>query len=250
MLSNSQIKYINSLAQKKYRQLNQQFICEGDKIVKELLQNPSYNIDFICALPSWLQMNDDLIPPSPPEILEVNDKILKKISNLKTPNDVLAVVDIPEVDLDRQIIDKQLCLYLDSLQDPGNMGTILRIADWFGIPYIFLSSNTVEIYNPKVIQASMGAFLRVKTKIVELEELKQSFPDKAIFGADMGGENIFQANLSKDAIIVIGNEGNGISEKNKKWLDQIISIPKGKEGGAESLNAAVATGIISAWMSR
>ncbi|MEL7118261.1 MAG: RNA methyltransferase [Bacteroidota bacterium] len=230
--------------------MNQQFICEGDKIVKELLQNPSYNIDFICALPTWLQKNDALIPSTLLNVLEVNGKILKKISNLKTPNDVLAVVDIPENALDSQLIDKQPCLYLDALQDPGNLGTILRIADWFGIPYLFLSSNTVEIYNPKVIQASMGAFLRVKTKIIEIEELKQLFPNKAILGADMGGENIFQADLPKDAIVVIGNEGNGISENNRQWLDQIISIPKGNNGGAESLNAAVATGIISAWMSR
>lgn len=246
MLSNSQLKYIKSLALKKFRLKHNRFLCEGDKIVKELLESQFYRIELLCALPEWMEDNSFLLQNKDLKQLEVSNQELKKISSLKTPNKVLAVAEMHIPNPETASIANQLCLYLDNLQDPGNMGTILRIADWFGIRWIFTSHNTVDLYNPKVIQATMGAFLRVNVLEKELREIKKNFPEKKIYAADMKGKNIFSTPLDKNSLIVIGNEGGGISTDNFGWIDQFITIPSAAGGGAESLNAGVAAGIICA----
>ena len=243
MLSNSQVKYIKSLSIKKFRVKYKTFICEGDKIVKELLQNQLFAIELICATPSWINQNQPLLNIAKDQLVQLSERDLKKVSNLSTPNQVLAVVKTPDFSFD-PVIETSLCLYLDDIRDPGNMGTILRIADWFGLSYVFASPQSVDFYNPKVIQSSMGAFLRVKHLQCELEELHQAYPQKKIYGADMKGQNIFKHPLDAAGLIIIGNEGGGISPASSQKIQEWIAIPSG--GGAESLNAAVATGIICA----
>ena len=154
---------------------------------------------------------------------------------------------IPETTTGSKPTEESLSLYLDGIQDPGNMGTILRIADWFGVDCVFSSPDCVDPYNPKVIQATMGAFLRVSCIETTIERLHEEHPGLPIYGAVMDGENVFHANLkSKEGIIVIGNEGRGISSEAESLLSQRISIPPAAHSGAESLNAAVATGILCA----
>ncbi len=240
-LSKARIKYIRSLHHRKYRQKYNNFIVEGDKIVRELLLQSRVAVEGVYALPGWLSSL-----PAPPacDHVQLNPADLRRISALSTPNQVLAVARIPEVTFDPGMLQADLALYLDGIQDPGNMGTILRIADWFGIPYVFCSHNCVDLYNPKVIQASMGAFLRVSCLEMELAELLEKAPALAVLGATMDGDDLFSVSLPRSALIVIGNEGRGLSQAVADRLDGRLTIPGG--GGAESLNAAVATGIICA----
>jgi len=243
MLSKSQVKYIKSLSIKKFRYKHNKFICEGDKIVKELLQNQSFPVDILCATEGWIKDNRHLLNAETSTLVQVKERELKQISGLKTPNEVLAVVHMPSFSLTAQSA-AGLCLFLDDIQDPGNMGTILRIADWFGLSFVFASPQSVDFYNPKVVQASMGAFLRVKHLQCELSALAEAWPEKTVYGADMKGQNVFKHPLHDRGIIVIGNEGRGLSPQAGALVQQWISIPSA--GGAESLNAAVATGIICA----
>ncbi|MFZ4544077.1 MAG: TrmH family RNA methyltransferase [Saprospiraceae bacterium] len=243
MLSNNKIKYLNTLQVKKSRQKYKNFIAEGDKIGSEIINNSSLVLEEIFTTREWLQNHKHEIEQYKDCITEVTDAELKKISALSTPNQVLIVAKQQEFEIDPELLKKELVLYLDGIQDPGNMGTLLRIADWFGIPYVFCSDTCVDVYNPKVIQATMGAFLRVKTKEVSLTEIiTENIP---VYGALLDGENIFDQNLSNHGIIVIGNEGNGISSENLEKINHPIRIPAFAKG-AESLNAAVATGIICA----
>ena len=243
-LSKSQIKHLQSLKLKKFRQRYKSFIVEGDKIAKELLNYEFINLLNIYAVYSWIDTHETLLAKHTSIIQCISKRDLKKISNLKTPNKVLIEVEIPNWKAETTTIENNLTLYLDDIQDPGNMGTILRIADWFGIPYVFLSPNCVDIYNPKVIQSSMGAFLRIKTIELSLSDLKISHPNIPILGAFLDGQNIYQFKPTKASILVIGNEGNGISKENITQIDYKLTIPKGKNGQAESLNASVATGIL------
>lgn len=243
MLSNSRLKYIKSLSIKKFRLKHNSFICEGDKIVKEILENQSFDLELLCALPEWIDLHQPLLNLPADQLVQLSERELKKASNLKTPNQVVAVVKMPHFKMEAAVASS-LCLFLDDIRDPGNMGTILRIADWFGLPYVFASPKSVDFYNPKVIQSSMGAFLRVKTIQCDLSDILHPFPDKKVYGADMQGHNLFTHALDKTGLIVIGNEGKGISDANSTKIQEWISIPSG--GGAESLNAAVATGIICA----
>ena len=244
MLSRNTIKYIQSLQQKKFRQKYRKFIVEGEKMASEIVQSPSLVIDGIYALPDWIEDNKTLLKPITSITHAINAKELERISKLKTPNKVLCICSIPVYKIDSSLINKNLTIYLDGIQDPGNMGSILRIADWFGIPYVFCSASCEELYNPKVIQSSMGAFLRVRSFIKELAELKRESPNLPIFATVLGGTNIYSLSPKKKGILVIGNEGNGISATALALADHQVTIPKAKEGGAESLNAAVATGIL------
>ncbi len=251
MLSKAKIKYINSLKSKKFRQKYNNFIAEGDKIVKEIIelainshQNDWLEIEAIYAIPQWIIDNDSILKPFQNLLTEVSFNELKKISNFQTPNQVLIVVKQFNYTLNSDVINSNLTLLLDEIQDPGNLGTILRIADWFGIPNVVGSMNCADFYNPKTIQASMGAVLRIKYYKRDLIPFINEYSAIPTYGALLGGENLFQTKLSKKAFIVIGNEGKGISEPVQKVLNHSIEIPS--NGGAESLNAAVATGIICA----
>lgn len=250
-LSKQKIKYIQSLKIKKYRQMYGNFIVEGEKMVIELLTDKNIHIEHIIGLETWLTDNQNILKPYFNKILTATEADLKNISSLTTPNKVIVVAKKPE-SLSSEYFLKNIppsvsegfSLFLDGIQDPGNMGTILRIADWFSIPYVFCAPTCVDVWNSKVIQSSMGAFLRVKPIEIEFSDIKQSLPTLPVFSAVLKGDNIFKTDFPRYGLIIIGNEGNGISELILNQTDYNISIPGG--GGAESLNAAIATGIVCA----
>lgn len=245
-LSKNKIKLIASLQIKKFRQKYNKFVVEGDKMVRELLQAPGWKTQEVYAVKSWLEQHAGLMVGGPVEALEVEDESLKKISSVQTPNQVLAVVELPAFQMDKAQVARSLSLYLDGIQDPGNCGTILRIADWFGIRHVFCSQSTVDLFNPKVIQASMGAFLRVNAGTMDLPALRQEFPGLTFWGADMDGQNVFEAPAPSAMVLVIGNEGSGIAPEHLPLMDNLLAVPRTAGTGAESLNAAVATGILCA----
>jgi len=248
MLSHNQAKHLRSLAVKKYRQQHGQFIVEGDKMVLELLGQTRIGIGFVFAVETWVERNASLLNPFSSRLVQVSEAELSKISTLNTPNQVLAVAEIPVIApaLMAEIPSETLCFYLDGIQDPGNLGSILRVADWFGIPAVFCSPDSVDVFNPKVIQASMGAIYRVQTAEIVLEEITSVAPEIPISGAVLDAENVFEAVLPQHGLLVIGNEGRGISAQVESLLSHRYSIPRHPEGGAESLNAAVAAGIMAA----
>ena len=212
------------------------FVVEGEKLVAELCRARARDIDMIYALESWVA------PAGNYRITRVSGKELERMSNLKTPNQVLAVVR--QFELPTQEPKFTPGLYLESIQDPGNLGTILRIADWFGIPQVHCSLDTVDGYNPKVIQASMGAIFRVDLIYTPLEDLLEKHPEAPLWATTLGGQNVFSDPISGPAILAIGNESKGLSAELVAEAHGEVKIPGG--GGAESLNAGVATGILAA----
>lgn len=250
-LSANKAKYIKSLHRARYRQKYQNFIVEGAKITDEVLQSDNVAIELIVALPAWVENNQDFLQRFNGQLYESDEKSLKEISLFKTPNQVLIVAKQPDQKLDLEAAQNGLTLFLDRMQDPGNLGTILRLADWFGVANVVRSSGTVELFNPKVLQSSMGAFLRINSPQMEYQELSDLLPDSTSFAAALQGVNLFETDLPHLSLIVIGNESQGVSEEILRLTDNQLSIPKGPKGGAESLNASVATGIIvSAWCNK
>lgn len=244
MLSKAKIKYIQRLAQKKQRYHEAAFVVEGSKMVAELLQQSVFPVRDLFATSAWLNAHAALTAPYQDLITEVSEQELQQLSLLTTPHQALAVVSMPKYTPFKYNIQTTLHLVLENIQDPGNMGTLLRIADWFGLPALFCSKGCVDVYNPKVIQASMGSFLRVPVHYTDLPTLFEDHPNVPVYGAVLGGDNVYQTPLQRPAFLVIGNEGQGISEALEKRLDHRLTIPR--RGGAESLNAAVATGILCA----
>lgn len=232
MLSKSQIKLITSLKQKKYRHQHGLFIVEGKKTIFELLQS---NLQLHQLYTTTLEfgVSDDLQT-------EISENELKKISFLKTPNTALAIFKIPK---SKPIDFNTLVVALDDVRDPGNLGTIIRLCDWFGIVDLICSIGTVDCYNPKVIQATMGSISRVNVSYVNLETtISNQNIEK--FGAFMDGENVYAKDLPNSGILVLGNEANGISEDIETQITQRISIPRfGNLQTTESLNVATATAI-------
>ena len=246
-LSKNKIKWITSLQIKKFRQKFHQFPVEGDKIMLELLRDTRWRVAELYALPEWLDRNAALLKRADLSIHEVDAEALARISAMQSPQQALAIADIQVLPVDADLVCSDLSLFLDGIQDPGNLGAILRIADWFGVRHVFLSPDTVEVFNPKVIQASMGGFLRICTEVTTLQSLKIRFPELKIYGADLHGEQVFRASgLVQGLLVVIGNEGSGISASSAALLDGTLTIPRHPAGAAESLNAAVAAGIIVA----
>ncbi len=222
------------------------FVVEGEKMATEIIQHQGLTIEGIFALDVWISENHSLLTKFDEVLHAISRKDLERISSLKTPNQVLVVCKVPTYDLDLPTINNSLTLFLDDLQNPGNLGSILRIADWYGMPYVFCSKNCVDAFNSKVIQASMGAFLRVKIVVTDFFSLQERCPNLPSFAAVLEGEDVFNANLPTNGLLIIGNEGAGVSKRIKEQATHLVRIPKGKNGGAESLNAAVATGILCA----
>ena len=213
VLSKAKLKYIQSLKISKIRQKYNVFIVEGEKMAQEVLTQRKIEIELICALETWVEQNNSLARHFLEKIITVTEAELKGLSNLTTPNKVFIVAKIPPPQYNDALIQKSFSFYLDGIQDPGNMGTIMRIADWFSIPYIFCSKTCVDVWQPKVVQASMGASLRIQAIEMDFFDLKQRFPDLPTFAAILRGVNIFEKNdFPKHGIIIIGNEGNGISD--------------------------------------
>lgn len=245
MLSKAKIQFLRSLQQKKFRQRYHNFIVEGDKMTQEILRDKNTVIEGIFGLSTWLDQNKVLLKRLDPALIHpISPKDIEMVSSLNTPNQVLAVLKMPPPQYLAESVQHSFSLFLDNLQDPGNVGTILRTADWFGIQHVFLSPNCADIFSPKVVQATMGAFLRVKTIEMTWENLCQTFPSVPKIGTVLRGQNLFTSELPNSGIIVIGNEAKGIAPTIEQELDIKIQIV-GK-GGAESLNAAVATGIVCA----
>lgn len=239
MLVKQKIKYIQTLGQKKFREQEGLFIAEGPKLVQELLEADTGSVLDVYALKDWIEGNPQLAAKT--NITEIAETELEKISQLNTPNKVLAVVRQYD-NKPALIIKDRVILALDTIQDPGNLGTIIRIADWFGINQIVCSLNSAELYNPKVVQSTMGSIARVKLQYTELEEWLAGQHGIPVYATSLNGENITTADKIKEGIIIIGNESKGISRGLLKMANKKITIPK--KGKAESLNAAVATGIV------
>jgi len=236
MLSKNEIKDIQSLSQKKFRDELKLFIAEGPKIVEELIELIPHQIEKIYAVEEWIENRKSSVQNI--QLIEVSSAELDKLSQLQTPNQVLAIIKKndskkPEASL--------FTLYLDTIQDPGNFGTIIRIADWFGIKTIVCSTGCVDLYNPKVIQSTMASIARVNVFYDENDEWlrDQTAP---IFAATLDGTILYEHSKTKEAILIIGNESKGIRPEILQYATENITIPK--KGEAESLNAAVATGII------
>lgn len=232
MLSKNTLKYITSLGQKKYRDRERVFVAEGPKLILDL-----------CAaglqLESLYSTDPGVFPDIDSEV--ITDRELKKISNQKTPNTALAVF---QMKTDSPIKNSGLILALDGVQNPGNLGTIIRLCDWFGVSDLVCSSATADCYNPKVVQASMGALARVAVHYKDdlADWLKGH--EQAVFGGFMKGENVYEKSLPEAAILVMGNEGQGISDTTAAIIETKLSIPNFGGGKGESLNVATATAVL------
>jgi len=245
MLSKPKIKLINSLKQRKFRKQHGLFVAEGTTNVIDFIKG-GVEIDALFATGNWIKSYKNEIPDH--SITEIDKKELKKISLLKNPSEVVCVFRIPEFDpIDINNIS-DIVLMLDDIRDPGNLGTIIRTADWFGIKDIICSEESVDAFNPKVVQASMGSLSRVKVHFTNLKIFLKSKPDYLkVFGTVLDGENIIEIPKPKKGIILIGNEAHGISEELIPLVDQRITIPLVESsitGPAESLNASIATAIV------
>ena len=240
MISKNKIKYIRSLELKKNRNKEGKFVAEGHKVVDDLLVlQPA---DLIVATQEWLHGKHFAAQT---EVVEVTEEELKKVSFLQHPQQVLAVFK-QATSGDYSINTNELNLALDGVQDPGNLGTIIRIADWFGITHIYCSQDTADVYNPKVVQATMGSIARVKVEYGDLLGLVESLPaDVPVYGTLLDGDNIYQQTLENRGLIVMGNEGKGISPALAKKVSHKLLIPNFPEGRAtaDSLNVAIATAI-------
>ena len=232
MISKNQLKYVHSLEQKKYRRRENAFVAEGPKVVGELL-NAHFDPLQLFATKEWAETHQDLV------VETVTDDELQRLSFMQHPQQVLAVFRLPE---EQEMKPTGLCLALDGVQDPGNMGTIIRIADWFGIQTIYCSEDTVDAWSPKVVQATMGSIARVNIIYISLAALIQQ-TSVPVYGTLLDGNDLYQETLSREGIIVMGNEGNGISPEIRQLVTHRLLIPKYHEG-PESLNVAVATAIV------
>lgn len=246
MLSKSLIKFIRSLDVKKFRKESGLFVAEGGKTVNDLLDS-DIHCEKIIATEEWIKKNN--IKNYNAEIVIASEAELSRISFLRTPQGVMGLFRQRSTVVEKDIAEKKLCLALDDIQDPGNLGTIIRIADWFGIEEIFCSLDTADIYNPKSIQATMGAIGRVKIHYTDLPQfLESQSKTTPIYGTFLDGENIYSKELTPNGIIVMGNEGNGIGKECAKVINERLFIPNYPEGRAtsESLNVSTATAIICA----
>jgi TrmH family RNA methyltransferase len=237
MVVKSKVKYIASLSHKKQRDAEGVFIAEGPKIINELLSEPLFELVELFAVKEWIEKNNTAISAV---INEVDENLLARLSSLATPNQVLGVFKTPEAG--NYNADGCISIMLDNIQDPGNMGTIIRCADWFGIDQLMCSNECVDAFNPKTIQATMGSIARVKVFYDDLEQVLKQFHTIPVFAATLSGKNLKETQAVSEGIILIGNESKGINDRLLSLNVNKIKI-EGK-GKAESLNAAVATGII------
>jgi TrmH family RNA methyltransferase len=245
MLSKSQISLLKSLQQKKIRKMHGLFLAEGIKSIAEFI-NSDYKIETIYHTPAFT-----------PKLLNLSQKInseevsatdLAKFSSLTTPQEVIALIKIPAWPaLVTKILQQSFSIVLDGIQDPGNLGTIIRTADWFGIKNIICSEDTVDVYNAKVVQATMGSLARIHVHYINLTDLLKN-TDLPIFGALLNGDNIYKTDFGKQGLIVLGNEGNGIRPEIQALIQKPVTIPL--FGKAESLNVAIANAIFCSEVSR
>ena len=235
-LTKSQAKYIKSLQQKKYRDLHGKFIVEGIKLVQEALKYPKL-VDFVVYIDEIQDYNFEF----PEQSFNTSPKELSMISSLKTPNKILAVCN--KVAVQDKVNYRKPIVALDEISDPGNLGTIIRLADWFGISQIVCAPGSVDEYNPKVVQATMGSIFNVDIITEELTKLVEDAPpDNQVCMADMKGDNLYEMEIRDPFILIMGSESHGVSDEMRRLAKNVVSIPQ--FGGGESLNVAVSTAII------
>jgi len=234
MLSKNQLKFIRSLKKKKFRQTHQLFLAEGIKVVEELIKSP-FLVHQLYATESYsntLNVSD---------IQLISDKELGLVSDFSSPNQILGIFEIPK---SKDLVKEGITVVLDEINDPGNLGTIIRLCDWFGVTQLVCSENTVDCYNQKVVQASMGSLTRVSVNYIDLVSYLAN-EKRTIYGTFLKGENIYASKLEKNAVIVLGNEANGISNEIEQLVHEKITIPQfGEQQNTESLNVAMSTAII------
>jgi TrmH family RNA methyltransferase len=239
MLGKLKLKYIQSLGQKKLRDEEGVFIAEGPKVVQELILSGKVVIKQLFALPEWINENSAITANI--ETTTISEDELKKISQLSTPNEVLAIAE--KISNPATInVKGTITLVLDTIQDPGNLGTIIRIADWFGVRQVVCNKGSADVYNPKVVQSTMGSIARITVMYTDLVDWLAAQKEVRIYAASLAGQDITNMKKLDEGIIIIGNESKGISEEIMNLANVRVTIPK--KGDAESLNAAVATGII------
>lgn len=251
MVTKQDIKNVHALSIKKYRDAEGSFVAEGPKVVSDLL--PLMHAQTLFATKEYLQTIPPTLLKQVDRVEETDKNTIEKLSLLKTPRQVVAVFQKPKVDEDVKTLAllpvELLCLMLDDVQDPGNLGTIVRLADWFGIEHVFASLQTADVYAPKVVQATMGAIGRVQIHYVSLSEMLNVLPKSVpIYGTFLDGDNIYESNLSSKGLIVMGNEGKGISNELAGMVTHKLFIPPYPLGRAtsESLNVAIATAVVCA----
>ena len=234
MLSKNQLKFIRSLKKKKFRQTEQLFLAEGIKVVEELIKS-SFIVHQLYATESYSNTLNT------PDIQLITDKELALVSDFSSPNQILGIFEIPK---SKDLVEQGITVVLDEINDPGNLGTIIRLCDWFGVSQLVCSENTVDCYNQKVVQASMGSLTRVSINYVDLEAYLSN-EKRTIYGTFLQGENIYTCKLEKNAVIVLGNEANGISNQIEQLVHKKITIPQfGEQQTTESLNVAMSTAIV------
>ena len=241
MLAKPDVKYIQSLGQKKFREAENVFVAEGPKIIEELLRIPGIYPVRIYALGNWIRETpfiQTVLPGS--DLIEIREFELKRISFLSSPNQVLAIFKMPRFPVLK--FEDRISLALDGIQDPGNLGTIVRIADWFGVSQVLCSPDCVDIFNPKTVQSTMGSIGRIRVLYGDLTEFIRSRPGIPLYAATLDGISLYKMDRISSGLILVGNESKGISDRVLSLAKMRITIPG--SGNAESLNAAVATGIM------
>jgi TrmH family RNA methyltransferase len=250
MIPSSELKLIRSLGRKKMRDQYQLYVVEGDKMVRELISGPvavTRMVRTVYATADRIGEYRHLLRGSGIGVSEITDPELRKVSHLVTPQQVLALVSIPETKLIPEVLSSALVLGFESIRDPGNLGTIIRTADWFGIGHIICTPDSVDLYNPKVVQATMGSLARVRVYYLDIESLlkEKSFQGKPVYGTFLSGQNIYETSLEKDPLFLFGNESHGLSGKYDPWLSARLSIPPfAHHTGSESLNLASSVAVI------
>ena len=248
-MTKAEISFIRSLSSRKERYAAGVFVAEGEKLVKELLAS-SFTVRRVYLCGDEIQLPQQVAVPSE----RITSREMERISLLKTPSDILAVVEMPDYGSTETFLPEDWVLALDDVQDPGNMGTIIRLADWFGIRDIFCSKSTVDCFNPKVVQATMGAIVRVRVHYVPLPKFLQRMLSEGIpvYGTFLEGENIYDAELPAKGVLVMGNEGQGISTAVEQQTTRKLFIPSYPTNTetSESLNVAIATAVATAEIRR
>ena len=240
-LSKNKIRAVTALAKKKERDESGLFLAEGEKLVSDLL--PGFRCRTLVCTQAFMEQHPHVMAE---EVILAEKEEIAKASLLQSPPSALAVFEQARHTIDPENLTRHLSLALDTIQDPGNLGTIIRVADWFGIEDIICSSDTADVYNPKVVQATMGAIARVRVHYLDLEDFLRKNGEAPIYGTFLDGKDIYKQDLTPNGIIVMGNEGNGISGKIAKLVSNRLFIPNYPLGRAtsESLNVAMATGIV------
>ncbi|MBQ0046359.1 MAG: RNA methyltransferase [Prevotellaceae bacterium] len=244
MISKNRIKYIHSLEMKKHRKADGVFVAEGHKLVGDLLGK--FQCNYIAATEDWIESHRSLLGSAEIDIVTPDE--LRRASFQETPQQVLAIFKQPVYSVNPvEVASSELVLALDDVQNPGNLGTIVRLADWFGINHIFCSLGCADIYNPKTVQATMGGIAHVQLHYVDLPSMLSSLPKETpVYGTFLDGDNFYKKELTQTGVIVMGNEGKGVSDAVSKLVTQRLYIPNYPEGTetSESLNVAIATAII------